>query len=246
MEVTHMHHKPCTVIHNIDELSSYEAATTERKDNAVPSQSGRAKRSVSSHTKYWRPGRTLDIALYDEDEEIIQKVKGIADTWLKHANLKFNFISGETGDIRIYINNLGDGGGISAEGTDALALLPQQPTMILEIDPDDARFEYVVLHEFGHVLGLHHEHQHPDASIPWDLSKVYAWHLQQFGWNRETVDRNVLPLPRSANYTYGDYDRYSVMHYSVSRETTLGNWEQGENAVLSAKDIMAVRKAYPM
>ncbi len=232
-------------MHNIDEFSAFDAATTERKENAAVSNSRRTKRSVGTHTKYWRPVRTLNIAMYDEDEETIQKVKSIASTWLKHIDLKFNFISGETGDIRIYINYAGDGGGVSAVGTDALTLLPHQPTMVLSIDPQDPRFEYAVLHEFGHVLGLHHEHQHPEASIPWDRPKAYAWYQRQFGWNSEEVDRNVLPLARTADITYGDYDRYSVMHYRISRETTEGGWEQSENTVLSSKDIEAVRRAYP-
>ncbi|MEB0048754.1 MULTISPECIES: M12 family metallopeptidase [unclassified Pseudomonas] len=240
-----MNYKPCSTLHNIDERDSFEAATTERKENEPTNNSRRSKRSVGIHTKYWRAGRTLNIAMYDEDEETIQKIKSIAKKWLKHTNLKVNFISGEVGDIRIYINFLGDGGGSSAIGTDALTLAPHRPTMVLNIDPTDPRFDYVVLHEFGHVLGLHHEHQHPDADIPWDRPKVYASYKQKFGWSREVVDSDVFPLSRSANTTYGDYDRHSVMHYSVSRETTTGGWEQRENLTLSTKDIATVRNAYP-
>ncbi|MFJ2365458.1 matrixin family metalloprotease [Pseudomonas sp. NPDC087697] len=240
-----MNNKPCTITNSTDPIASYEAAINERPDNVAPNSSKRPKRSVGSHTKYWEPGRTLKIALYDEDQETIERVKTAASKWLPYINLKFNFVSGEEGDIRIYINYAGDGGGKSAVGTDALIISPAYPTMTVDAAPETPRFEFIVLHEFGHALGLDHEHQHPDASIPWDLPKTYALHQQQFGWSRELVDLNVLPLPRVTDKTYGSYDCHSVMHYEISSECTIGGWEQNENWELSAKDIEAIRKAYP-
>jgi len=32
----------------------------------------------------------------------------------------------------------------------------------------------VILHEFGHMLGLLHEHQHPDCKIQWNLLPLFA------------------------------------------------------------------------
>ncbi len=90
-----------------------------------------------------------------------------------------------------------------------------------------------------------HEHQHPEASIPWDKEKTYALYRQNFGWSKAEVDKNVLPLTRDANRTYAPYDRHSVMHYKVSNTYTVGDWEQAENSHISAADIASVRRIYP-
>ena len=37
----------------------------------------------------------------------------------------------------------------------------------------DDEYRRVVLHEFGHALGLAHEHQSPGVAIPWNEQKVY-------------------------------------------------------------------------
>ena len=50
-------------------------------------------------------------------------------------------------------------------------------------------------HEFGHALGMIHEHQNPAAQgeIPWDKPKVYAYYAQQ-GWSKDDVDTNIFEV----------------------------------------------------
>ena len=39
----------------------------------------------------------------------------------------------------------------------------EKPTMVLDISSaNEARIKFNILHEFGHVLSLYHEQQHPD------------------------------------------------------------------------------------
>lgn len=235
----------CRVIRNLDPVASYEAAINERSDNVKPNTSGRAKRSVAIHTKFWELGRTLKIAMYDENQKTIDTVKNIAGKWLVHANLEFEFISGAVGDIRIKIEPNQTTDSYSFFGTDALICPPDEPTMKIGIALEDDDFESTVLHEFGHALGLHHEHQHPDADIPWDLEKVYAWYKEEFDWERDLVDSQVLPLPRSTYYTYDDYDPLSVMHYDIDSKLTLNNWSHPGNFKLSKNDKETIRKIYP-
>jgi hypothetical protein len=235
----------CSILESIDPIASYEAAISERSDNVEPNTSRRAKRSVAAHTKFWKPGRTLKIAMYDEDQKTIDKIKSIASKWIEHANLKFEFVSGAVGDIRIKIAQTQDGNSYSFLGTDALTRPPEVHTM--EIGPalEDDEFETTVLHEFGHALGLDHEHQHPDADIPWDLEKVYAWYKEKSNIERDQVDKNVLPLPRNTNYTYGDYDPLSIMHYDIDSRLTINNWSHPGGSTLSKKDLEVIRKIYP-
>ena len=116
-------------------------------------------------------------------------------------------------------------------------------TIVLALE--HAEFEWTLLHEFGHVLGLHHEHQHPEADIPWDLEKVYAFYKNEYNFERDRVDSDALPLPRYSDGIYGDYDPLSVMHYNIDSRLTLNNWSHPGNLKLSEKDKAAARKIYP-
>ena len=207
----------------------------------------RSRRNIGEPAKYWPQNSTLKIAMYDYDmdDEYVLAVKKAAGEWLPHINLKFEFVSGEDGDVRI-TQNLGNvGGGNSTIGTEALDALPATPTMSLPRDHNDLRFAYVVMHEFGHMLGAHHAHQHPDAHIPWDMTKVYEGYNRIAGMDRQGLQKNVLPLSRADNYAFLPYDGDSVMHYEVSPYLTHQGWGQSETWSLSDGDIAWAKKAYP-
>jgi hypothetical protein len=114
----------------------------------------------------------------------------------------------------------------------------------LSTKPDDPLFGRTVLHEFGHVLGLLHEHQHPKANIPWDVPKLYAYFAAK-GIDRQTVDLNLLDKTDKALAKGTAYDRTSIMHYAVLQEQTVGDWEVGINHTLSRRDRAFARRIYP-
>lgn len=222
-------------------LASYHSPAVE------PAQTlSRSRRNIGEPAKYWPQNSTIKIAMYDYDmdDEYVLAVKKAASEWLPHINLKFEFVPGEEGDVRITQNMIDDQGGASAIGTDALHN-PHSPTMSLPRDHKHPRFAYAVMHEFGHMLGAHHAHQHPDAHIPWDMDKVYEGYKRIAGMDRQSVQKNVLPQPRSSHYDYLPYDGDSVMHYGISPRFTHGNWGQSETWSLSDGDIAWAQKAYP-
>jgi hypothetical protein len=242
---------PCQILQPSSHSASYKAAIQERALNASNNQSSRPKRNIGSHTKYWANGKTLKIAMYDASDEAIEAVRAAASAWLPYVNLKFEFIKGDIGDIRIFLNapNMSQSSEI---GTDALIddiggtdEERRGPSMFLTWKPGDRRFEYVVMHEFGHALGAQHAHQHPDSGIPWNVQNVYKLCAQKYGWDANTVDQNILPLPWSDQYSYEPYDGNSVMHYEIPYEWTF-NWGQSESWAISDGDIAMMRKAYPM
>jgi len=125
-------------------------------------------------SKFWTPGRTLRIAFLNGTEDFKAATISAANNWLPHINLKFDFVEGKEGDIRI----LSEDGTFSSEiGTDAL-LSTDEPTMTLwPHSPIHARyFAANVMHEFGHMLGAEHEQTNPTANIPWNTSALYAEH----------------------------------------------------------------------
>ena len=230
--------------------ASYQPGTHwspgESTDSATPTHSlSRRRRNVGEPGKYWPQNTTLTIAMYEYgvDDEYVLAVKKAASRWLPHINLKFDFVSGARGDIRIAQNPPGDNGGASSIGTDARNIPFGLPTMSLPMDHNAPRFEDTVLHEFGHMLGAHHAHQHPDANIPWNRETIHQTYRNTP--NPQEVEDNVLPLTRSSAYDLLPYDPDSVMHYAVSPDQTNGKRAHSENRSLSDGDIAWAKKTYP-
>jgi len=233
----------CKPLPAFDIEASRRVALAERPTNALSaSSSGRLKRALGQFSKFWAPGRTLTVGFFNETPvEHQAAIEKVARQWLCSANLKFDFVDNPFADIRIYT---GGEDNYSQVGTDALLASPMDATMALGIKPDDPLFRRTVLHEFGHVLGLLHEHQHPKADIPWDVPKLYAYFAAK-GIDQQTVDINLLDKIDKALAKGTAYDRTSIMHYSVLQEQTVGDWEVGINHTLSRRDRRFVRRIYP-
>lgn len=248
-------HNYCTLPPSTNPIASYNTAINERPDNEITSSGNRKKRSIGEHTKYWQPGKTLKVLVYTYNELSFGTVKKGASKWLPYINLNFEFIEMDEedilaseeflGDIRVDFHPLLKDGGSSALGTDSLTGHPHTPSMTLGTDFASSHFENTVIHEFGHALGLGHEHQHPDTGIPWDREKAYVHFANAANLSRAEVDANVFPLERVPNRTYAPYDRLSVMHYHVLDDLTVGDWHQPVNKNISDGDISFMRLIYP-
>ncbi|MHC8390521.1 M12 family metallopeptidase [Pseudomonas sp. MDT2-39-1] len=232
--------KPCSIIFPKNRPASYNAAITENPNNALNNESSIL--ATGDYKKMWKPGRELKIRfLEDVSSSFLRAFSQAITHWEKHANLKFAIVSQGDADIRITT--------VSEEnksliGTDALTFDQDEATMYLETTPSDEHFESTVLHEMGHALGYLHEHLHQDATIPWNREKVYEHYFENYGWNKQRVDENVL-TPCSGAIVDTEYDKNSIMHYEVDKELTDGVWEVGKNTVLSELDIKMAKRTYP-
>lgn len=79
-----------------------------------------------------------------------------------------------------------------------------------------------VVHEFGHVAALEHEHEHPDA-VRFEPECSYT---------------NEYPIIK-AGYIYEPFDKDSVMNYCK----VYGS--KGKKAGLSIRDVEVLRRIYP-
>lgn len=227
-----------------DEQASYYAAITANPDNerkAAPG--GRHKRSVGIWSRFWGNGQVLNITFTNElPPGLKDRIERLIRQWEPSTNLTFTFDDNEPGHIRITTHGQYNESFI---GTDALLVPLDQPTLSLGTVPEHPHFDAAVFHEFGHALGLEHEHQHPKADIPWDKPEVYAFYKANYLWTEEEIDKNLLNKLPIDDVLHGPYDRDSIMHYKIANELTLGDWEVGDNLRISKLDRRNMRRAYP-
>ncbi len=242
--------------------SSDEVAARERVDNVrvVPltrggamaadgrgARHGARTRAAVEKLKLWENGRRLRVRFLDGRDEVKERVAAIAREWESVANLRLDFVGSGAAEIRISFAE--QGFSWSTVGTDALIVPSAEPTMNYGwLEPNTSLREYqrVVRHEFGHALGMIHEHQNPAAQgrIPWDRPKVYAHYAQQ-GWTREDVDFNLFDTYDEESTNHTEYDPTSIMQYAIPDSLTVGSYSVGWNTDLSPTDVEFMRRQYP-
>lgn len=213
-------------------------------DKTVTLSKGVGESGVLDATAKWTNGSTLTVRFMGGTPAVQQRIMAFAQQWQQYANIKFNVVSSGNSDIRIAFNR---GGYWSYCGTQARRMGAGEPTMNFEgfnERTSDVEMKRTVLHEFGHALGLLHEHKSPLAKIQWNPQKVYAYFMQTQGWSKEQVDQQVINR-YSVTMSNKEYDPQSIMHYPIDGSLTMDGYSVGWNNNLSAGDKTLIGEMYP-
>lgn len=221
-----------------------------------------ARQLVFEDLKLWRVG-TLQVSFKGGDAGLHGKIAEAADIWSEYGNIVFDFGYDEdkgtyrlweeedTSHIRVGFDQPGYWSLVGTDSTDRAIVEPGDITLNLsgfaEHLPRD--WKGIVLHEFGHALGFHHEHQTPAMECDFDWNKLYEY----LGgppnyWPKWKVDHNLRQL-QAGGLTYSAHDSNSIMHYSFPAWMFI-NKEQSscftpENTELSDMDMDMMEDAYP-
>lgn len=189
--------------------------------------------------------RTLSVRFLEGDPAVHARVQQYANEWSGHSGLHFVFGNEADADIRV---SFAPGRSESYVGTCRPALGPNDSTMNfgwLTPSTGDAEMARVVLHEFGHAIGLVHEHLSPAAGINWNRQAVYDHYQRHYGWDRARVDQNLFEKYADSQTNYTAFDPRSIMIYSIPKELTTDGYSVSWNAQLSDTDKRFIGQIYP-
>ena len=154
------------------------------------------------------------------------------------VDLKISFVDDvNTANVRISFDP--DGGCWSLVGTDHAK---QKKGATMNFGWFDVG---TVIHEFGHTLGMVHEHQNPRGeTIHWDKPKVYKWASNTQGWDKETTNQNIIKRYDVNSINGSSYDPLSIMLYFFPASLTTDDKGSHQNLRLSGLDTLWINKMY--
>ncbi|TAZ42067.1 zinc metalloprotease [Rhizobium ruizarguesonis] len=257
------------------------------------------KRLVGSPSLAWTDRTTITVAFNGGSDQIRQLIADAASSWLDSSMpIKFSFKDkndrwrtwsakdkSSAATIRIaFSTKPEDGGYWSVIGRMTAIVPPNQQTMnlgdletVLQKWGDDSSPSWkrsyahgTIVHEFGHALGLAHEHFHPECQSDLDVSKIIAyvkgppnnWSEEQALFNidanyyfkaSKTDQGKAFPKQDNEPEIGPHIDQASVMLYafaddfykSKSGSKCRPTDPEGYNPVASKGDYAALKAFYP-
>ena len=221
---------------------------TERFPPAVQPLTERVYAGILSANR-WRfttgAARQITVSFSDGLIPIQNKIKAIASEWEAITSAKFVYVPyTEHSDIKISFKE--KGASWSYIGTDSKNYDPSMNFGWLEEETVDSLFRSVVLHEFGHAIGLVHEHSLRNGNpIKWNVDSVYAYYMNYPNyWKVEEIEENIFKKYSQDQLIGGTFDPLSIMVYHIPASLTTDGYSTPLNVKISREDKKIVANAY--
>ena len=192
---------------------------------------------------------TLNVHFVNGTSAEHEAVANLAAGWTKGRlgrRIAFRFgRPARQSQVRVGFN--GGSGNVSSIGRSSLTKGSHEPTVNLDklLGSGEQETQRAVLHEFGHVLGLHHEHQHPKAGIVWN-KKVVRAEMHKRHWSDAKIQANIFDhLSRNCT-CIGDPepDPNSIMLYPFPASWVRSGIGSAYNIDISARDRACLVREY--
>lgn len=198
-----------------------------QRENPIPPSDPRYSSAAFYRNSTWTPGQTIKVGFLDGTQQQQDATKAIVMKYLAPiVGLNFEWVpssQARSADIRVTYNY--SGGGLSCVGRGSKTCDIGGGSS-LKLAPNVANSTYIVLHEFGHAMGLSHEHQ-TTCNNPLDVTGLGQWYQR----NTE-VDPNMC----------SPWDKDSVMNYFFTSKNGI---KVSPMQVYSPVDIEWLSKIYP-
>lgn len=204
-------------------------------------------RGVMLKSAKWPDRSVIRIRFLEGSPELQRRVRKVAEEWDQLANLTFSFDQRKPSDVRIAFQP--GKGSWSYLGTMCRSIAEPDPTMNfgwLTDESSDEEVRRVVLHEFGHLLGLTHEHFNvKGGGIQWNRDAVFRdLSGPPNNWSREQIEQNMFQQFKNSEIFATLMDRASIMMYPIPASWTLDGMSIGFNSQLSEQDRKFVQDMY--
>ncbi|MFZ1430504.1 MAG: M12 family metallopeptidase [Geminicoccaceae bacterium] len=200
---------------------------------------GSSLEAIVEFRKLWPNGSRLRVLFMQGTHTQQDLAMEQAAWWTEHANIEF--MRSEAPDSEIRVTFDASDGAWSFVGTDCRDIPQGQATMNLGFQDGGTSG-----HEFGHALGLAHEHQNPAGGIQWNEPEVIrSLKGPPNFWTEAQIRHNVLNKYSSGQIRGTAFDSDSIMLYEFPVNWTLNGVGTHGNEELSATDKSFIAQCYP-